>query len=231
MRDDGWESFLNLVFLFCNKHKITIPNMEDVFVVQGKSRRNPQDNKSLHYYRVELYYAVIDMQLQELNSRFDELNMELLLCVACLDPSNSFSKFDKARMLRFAEFYPSDFSMLELMALEYQLDHYIMDMRSNDQFSEVTGVGELAKKMVQSKKHCAYSLVYLLVKLALLLPVETANVERVISATKIVKTQLHNHLGDDLMNDCLVTFIERDIVEAIDNEDIIQRFENMRTLE
>lgn len=66
MRDDGWESFLNLVFLFCNKHKITIPNMEDVFVVQGKSRRNPQDNTSLHYYRVELYYAVIDMQLQEL---------------------------------------------------------------------------------------------------------------------------------------------------------------------
>ena len=88
------------------------------------------------------------------------------------------------------------------------------------------GVSGLAKKLVQLKKHRVYPLVYLLVKLALLLPVAT--IERVFSAMKIIKTQLRNRLGDDLMNDCLVTYIEKDIFETIDNEDVIQRFQNMK---
>ncbi|KAM7478024.1 hypothetical protein LguiA_026237 [Lonicera macranthoides] len=83
--------------------------------------------------------------------------------------------------------------------------------------------------MVQLKKHCTFPLVYMLIKLALLLPVATATVERIFSAMKLIKTQLRNRLGDDLMNDCLVTYIEKDVFEAIDNEDIIQRFQNMKS--
>ncbi|KAM7481141.1 hypothetical protein LguiB_005724 [Lonicera macranthoides] len=75
--------------------------------------------------------------------------------------------------------------------------------------------------MVQLKKHRTFPLVYMLIKLALLLPVATAMVERVFSAMKLMKTQLRNRLGDDLMNDCLVAYIEKDVFEAIDNEDII----------
>ena len=224
VRDDGWESLLTLVSLFCIKQKIIVPNMEDVFVVQGRSRRNPQDNTNLHYYRVELFYTVIDLMLQELNNRFNEVNMELLLCMAYLDQSNSFSEYDKVKLLRFAEFYPSDFSTLELIVLEHQLDNYILDVRYNDQFSEVIGVGGLAKKMVQLKKHRAYPLVYMLVQLALLLPVATATVEIVFSTMKLIKTQLRNQLGDDLLNDCLVTYIEKDIFETLNNETIVQRF-------
>ena len=78
------------------------------------------------------------------------------------------------------------------------------------------------------KKHRVYPLVYLLVKLTLLLLVATATVERVFSVKKIIKTQLRKRLGDDLMNDCLVTYIEKDIFETIDNEDVIQRFQNMK---
>ena len=78
------------------------------------------------------------------------------------------------------------------------------------------------------KKHLAYPLVYLLIKQTLFLSIVTATVERVFSLMKIIKTQLHNRLGDDLMNDCLVTYIEKDIFETIDNEDVIQRFQNMK---
>ena len=58
--------------------------MEDIFVFQGKSRRNVKESTNLHYYRVEIFYAVIDSQLQELNNRFNEVNMELLLCMVGL---------------------------------------------------------------------------------------------------------------------------------------------------
>ena len=39
---------------------------------------------NLHHYRVELFYIVIDMQLQELNNHFFEANTDLLLVKTCI---------------------------------------------------------------------------------------------------------------------------------------------------
>ena len=102
-------------------------------------------------------------------------------------------------------------------------------MGSNNQFYEIMEVSGLVKKLIQLKKYRVYLLVYLIVKPALLLLVATATVERVFSIMKIIKTQLRNRLRDDLMNDCLVTYIKKNIFEIIDNENIIQRFQNMKS--
>ena len=95
MREDEWSSLLTEVSSFCTKNDISILNMDETFVVSGRLRRNTQQKTNLHYYRVELFYTVIDMQLQELYNRFSEANTDLLLCMACLNPSNSFVTFDK----------------------------------------------------------------------------------------------------------------------------------------
>ncbi|KAJ8900187.1 hypothetical protein K2173_024827 [Erythroxylum novogranatense] len=123
--------------------------MQDMFIIRGRSRRRNEDMTNLHYYRVEIFYSVIDMQLQELNNRFDKVNTSLLLCMACLDPKDSFSAFDMDKLIELAKFYPSD------------------------------GIGDLAKRMVATRKHHVFPLVYLLVKLSLLLSVATATVERI----------------------------------------------------
>ena len=81
--------------------------------------------------------------------------------------------------------------------------------------------------MVQLKKDKTYHLVYLLMKLALLLPVVIATVEQMFSAMKFIMNSLCNRTGDELMNDCFVTYIEKDIFDSIDNESIIQQFQNM----
>ena len=69
---------------------------------------------------------------------------------------------------------------------------------------------------------------YLLVRLALLLPIATATVERVFSAMKLVKNRLCNRMCDLWMNDCLITYVERDIFDSVDNEKILQFYQNMR---
>lgn len=61
---------------------------------------------------------MIDLQLQELNSHFDNVSMELLGCVACLDLRSSFSAFDKNKLIKLTKFYISDFFPLECMDLE-----------------------------------------------------------------------------------------------------------------
>ena len=106
---------------FCTTHDIPILNIDEIFVVSGRPRRNTQQNTNLHHYRVELFYTVIDMQLQELNNRFSEANVDLLLSMACLNPSNSFVAFDKEKLICLAKFYPSNFLGIDILAFDFQL--------------------------------------------------------------------------------------------------------------
>ncbi|KAI0492420.1 hypothetical protein KFK09_026692 [Dendrobium nobile] len=229
MRNDGWENLFKEIGLFCEKNNINIPNMSDTFVMRGRSRRRTESITNRHHYQIELFYTVIDLQLQELNNRFDEINTELLMCVACLNPYQSFSDFDKERLLRLAKFYPSDFSEMDLIILDNQIENFIVDMRSNDAFMNLKGLGELAQKLVETRKHDIFPLVFSLIKLALILPIATATVERAFSAMKIIKNRLRNRMGDSWMNDCLLTYIEKDIFSCIDNDLIVQRFQKMKT--
>ena len=73
-----------------------------------------------------------------------------------------------------------------------------------------------------------YDMVYELLKLVLLLPVATTDVERVFSAMILVKTKLRNKMGDSPLDDCLVTFIERDIFFEVDEDDIIKAFMSLQ---
>jgi len=134
------------------------------------------------------------MQLQELNSRFNEANSELLLCVACLSPDNLFVAFNKDNILRLAKFYPNDFSAVQLITLDNQLETYIIDMCSSEEFATLKGIVQLAEKMVEMKKDIVYPLVDSFVTLSLILPVATATIERAFLAMNIVKNRLRNKM-------------------------------------
>ena len=149
--------------------------------------------------------------------------------MACLNPSNLFVAFDKEKLICLAKFYLSDFLGTDILTLDSQLQNYIFDMRSNDFFLELQGVSELVEKLVSTRKHETYPLVYLLVKLALTLPVATATVEKSFSAMKYIKNELRNRMEDLWMNDCLMVYIEKYVACNIDNETIMQRFQNMKT--
>ena len=118
--------------------------------------------------------------------------MELLLCVASLNLCDSFIAFDKGKLICLAQFYSAEFSNVEIFFLDNQFETYIVDLRSYDGFPSLKGINDLSIKLVETKKHIVYPLVYLLVKLALILSVSTASVERVFSAMKIVKNRLRN---------------------------------------
>ena len=178
MRDDECVYLLTEVSSFCTTHDIPILNMDEIFVVSGRPQRNTQQNTNLHCYHIGLFYTVIDMQLQEFNNRFSEANIDLLLCMACLNPSNSFVTFDKEKLIRLAKFYSSDFLGIDILTLDSQLQNYIFDMCNNDLFLELQGVSELTKKLLNTRKHETYPLVYLLVKLVLTLPIAIATIER-----------------------------------------------------
>ncbi|XP_075665810.1 uncharacterized protein LOC142635556 [Castanea sativa] len=145
-----------------SKHDIPILNMDEIFVVGVRPRHNAPQIRNLHHCRVDLFFEVIDLQLQELNNRFSKVTIELLLCMACLNPSDSFLAFDIQKLTHLEKFYPSDFFETDVLTLDNQLQTYIVDMCSNDEFLELKGIGDLARKMVETNKVVIYPLVYLL---------------------------------------------------------------------
>ncbi|XP_076916978.1 uncharacterized protein LOC143576860 [Bidens hawaiensis] len=226
-RDEGWEELMKEVTSFCSQNEIHMPNMEDV--IPDRVRRTVDDEPQtyLHRFRVDLFYQVVYLLLNEMNEPFTESNTELLLCIACLDPRDSFQSFDRDRLLRLAELYSEDFSDSDIAQLKIQLDRYILNVTSNEAFSSLRDIGELVKKMVKMKYHITYELVYRLLELALVLPVATATVERSFSAIKFTKNNLRNKMDDAFLTDSLLCYVEKDVFASVENESVLQRFQTM----
>ncbi|XP_071689974.1 uncharacterized protein [Rutidosis leptorrhynchoides] len=201
--------------------------MNDPFY-DGISRRRGSHVSSLHHYQVDVFYAVIDMQLRELNYRFNEVDTTLLISMASLNPSKSFKTFQVEDLMKMADFYPSGFPKHEFGFLRGQLMNYINDVRGDESFSDLKGIGHLAKMMVETNKSIIYPKVYLLLKLALILRVATSTVERAFSEMKLIKNDLRNKFGDQFMNDCLLSYIEKEVLDDISNEAIMDESYRMK---
>ncbi|XP_070052461.1 uncharacterized protein [Nicotiana tomentosiformis] len=230
LREEEWDSLIDKVSAFCVKYNILIPNFDDFYVNSGRSRRKVADYTILHHYRVDIFFKIIDWQVQELNARFNEVTTNLLVGVACLNPVDSFSSFDINKILRMAELYPDDFDENIMVTLKNQLETYIVDIRDVDErFSNLQGLADLSETQVKTKKHLNYPFVFRLVKFALLLPIATATVERTFSAMKLFKSELRNRMNDEFMSGCLVPYVERKIFNTISDETIMNTFQEMKT--
>ena len=72
LRYDGWETLLEKVISFCKHQDIEVPNMDACFSNVGRSRRKTKSVTVEHHYQVDIFTAIIDQQLQELNSILNE---------------------------------------------------------------------------------------------------------------------------------------------------------------
>ncbi|KAH1208753.1 Zinc finger MYM-type protein 1 [Glycine max] len=224
MRESGWNNFFADVQGFCVAKSIPVPNMDDEIPVRSRSRAEGRTITNLHHYRAKIFYVAIDKICVEMDHRFSEGSNIILDCFSCLDPKNSFSKFDVDKLARLADIYHADFSDDDRGTIRDQLETYVLQVRRNASFSTCEDVQSLAMKMVQTEKHLVFPLVYKLIELALILPVSTASVERAFSAMKIIKSKLRNKINDVWFNDLMVCYTEREIFKSLDDIDIIRTF-------
>ena len=57
-----------------------------MLAVQEREKCRIEKVTHLHHYKVEIFYAVIDTQIQKLNYHFNNVNLKLLSSMACFDP-------------------------------------------------------------------------------------------------------------------------------------------------
>jgi hypothetical protein len=127
-----------------------------------------------------------------------------------LDPRDSFSMFNVAKLTRLADIYDAYFSNANGATIKNQLGTSILRVRRVDDFISYHDLISLAIKMVKTKRHVAFPLVYRIIELALLLPVATTSVERAFSTMNIIKIVLRNKIGDEWLNDLMICYTERE---------------------
>ncbi|GKA78864.1 zinc finger MYM-type protein 1-like protein, partial [Tanacetum coccineum] len=171
----------------------------DMVESHSKIRRNKITNQ--HHFEVDIFNTVLDMQIQEFGDRFSESSTELLENMAALSPHNSFTDFNVSKLVK------------------------LITIRI---FSELTSISKLASLMVEKNKHTSHPLVYRLLKLALILPVATATVERCFSKMKLVKTDLRNRMGEEYFNGALICAIEKEELLNVTNEVVRKQFFGMK---
>jgi hypothetical protein len=85
-------------------------------------------------------------------------------------------------------------------------------------------ISELCRGLAETNKSQHYHLIDRLIRLVLTLPVFTTTIDRTISAKKHVKTVLLNKIKEEFLADSMMIYIERELVEDIDSDSIIDEF-------
>ncbi|XP_021995641.1 zinc finger MYM-type protein 1-like [Helianthus annuus] len=175
LRQNGFEKMLAKVTSFCEKNNILMLDMAKNY---GNQRNRKYVITNRHHFEVEVFNTVLDMQIQELGNRFSEVSTSLIENMSGLNPCDSFAKFDIPKIVAFSKMYPNDFNKEERGYLAGDLSTFYHTLKEDDKFAKLTGLSDLARVMVENGKNETFPLVYRTLKLALLLPVATATVER-----------------------------------------------------
>ncbi|XP_062028866.1 uncharacterized protein LOC133744851 [Rosa rugosa] len=225
MREDGWDDLIMRVESFCCEHDIVMPDMSAPYK-KGTERACEQNITKEHFYRVNILNAVIDFQLAELDSRFTDKSLELLVLSATFDPRDNFQSFRFEDVCNLAlNFYPMDFSSSDMLAIDMECGYFLTDIQRDPRFAKTTSVSDLCRRLVESRKSAFFPMIYRLICLVLTLPVSTATTERAFSAMNIIKNKLRNKMEDDFLDDLMVLNIEKEFADSIDNDSVIAEFE------
>ncbi|CAM8948867.1 unnamed protein product [Rhodiola kirilowii] len=229
LRDDGWSKLVEKVRTFCEKVNIEVPDFSTHH--ETRRRASHQQNRVTveHYYRVDIFYTVIDSQLQELNNRFNDDSVELIILSSALDPKELRTTLRVDDICKLVEkFYPLDFDEDERTSLRMELQHFEL-VRQLPEFNTLTEISELCRWLMRTRKSNMFPLLYKVITLILTLPVSTATAERSFSRMNLVKNALRNKMEDDFLSDCLVVNIEKEIAKMFSTDSIIDDFRDLET--
>jgi hypothetical protein len=227
-RDDDWEKLLESVASFSKKFEIDTPNLSARYI-EGRGRNEQNHITVEHHYHFDIFNTAIDFQLQELNCRFGERAVKLLILSSALDRKDGYKSFKIDDICSLANvYYPLDFSEQKKINLGLQLNYFELDVQNDLKLQNLSSVAELCQGLAETGKSKTYYLIDRLIRLVLTLPMSTATIERAFSAMKIVKTRLRNKIDDEFLANSLVVYIEREIGESFNLDSILDDFVSLK---
>ena len=109
-----------------------------------------------------------------------------------------------------------------------QLEYFHIDVLHLVEFQYIYSLSELCRKLVEIRKSQIYFLINRLICLVLNLYVSIATTERAFSAMKFIKTPLQNKIENEFLSYCMIIYIEREFVDTINLDSIIDEFNSRK---
>ncbi|KAK3205473.1 hypothetical protein Dsin_019519 [Dipteronia sinensis] len=152
--------------------------------------------------------------------------MRLLTLCSTLDLYDGFKSFKIDDICTLTQkFYHQDSIRTELDILRRQLEHYEHAVVHCAEFQNIASLYELCRVLVESRKSEHFLLIDRLIGLVLTLSVSTTTTERAFSAMNLLKTPLRNKMENDFLANCMVVYIEREFVDSISMDSILDEFD------
>ncbi|CAH9134047.1 unnamed protein product [Cuscuta epithymum] len=229
LRDDGWDELIANVKAFCESVNIPVLDFNALHIARKGRARHQKDKLTIgEHYKFNIFHEVIDTQLSELESKFNEKAIELLTLSTTLDPKEMRISFRIDDICKLVEkFYPQDFEEYEMFQLRVQFQHF-EHVCQLPEFGALDSISDLSQWLITTRKSDIYPLVYRVVTLIITLPVSTATTERSFSAMSIMKTTLRNKMEDEYLTDCLLVYIEKQIAKKFSVDSLIDDFRDMQ---
>ena len=139
----------------------------------------------------------------------------------CLHPYDSFKSFDENDLKILYNHYADDFKGHDdLNLIKTDHTHYknmLLEEFNEKELKKMT-LSKLNKWIHQKNK---YPLIAKLLKLVIVIPSSTATCERTFSALSFIKNKRRNKLGVEYLDDLMLSFLEKDLVNKILCNDIL----------
>lgn len=186
----------------------------------GGGGHQPQEIQIKDYYRINIYFAVLDIIVKEIIDRFQENELEIL----------------DGLMNVFTNENPDE-KLLEIVCKTYKFDNHELQVELkifNRMFKskQINSNNSLFQNkldyMKQGEIKDGFPLLSEILKLFMTIPTNTASCERSFSCLRRLKTYLRSTMGQERLSDLAILQIERNRV--IDSEIVIDEFNAAATV-
>lgn len=191
-----------------------------------------QWNTPEEYLRSQ-FYEIIDGILSELDRRFDQSTLSMLMGIEKLiiDAANNSLSFTQEITIpvQIAELYGDELiiSKLEtqLHLLPDVIENYNSKCQPNASITKVTQLSTIIDILANDRSiRGILSQVDKLLRIYLVVPLSNATAERSFSVLRRMKTYLRSTMTQQRLNHLMFLHIHQDITESIDLHDVLQRF-------
>ena len=163
------------------------------------------------------FFEVVDSLIKDFDVRFNNEYMGIVNASKCLHPYDSFESFDVNDLNFLCEHFEVDFpGHIDEKLFLNEHTHYQNKLKSEIEKEKLEKM-TFADITVWVHKQNMFPLLSKLLKLIVVMPSTTATCERNFSALSFIKNSRRNKLGDDFLDDLMLGFLEKDLVNKIIN--------------
>ena len=193
--------------------------------VQLGSTEGVHPNSAEDHYR-QVYYEALDLVIHAITDRFDQpgyrtyRNVQNLILNAC--GGSSFN--DELEFV--VAFYGDDLKKEQLQA-QLQLLHTMIapKLASGEMTLTIPAITEVLSKLSVAEQS-AFSQVWTVMKLLLVMPATNATSERSFSALRRVKSYLRSTMAQSCLNNLMIMHVHKERTDALSLSSVAQEFVN-----